>query len=147
MSYWDTSALLKLFVAEADSPYFLERASLAPLIVTSEISRFEMLTAFRRLETGRSLGRGEAARLSAELDFDTSGGKIIFQSIKADAADRFAEVLDRCYARQPPIFIRTNDALHLASAIVAEESTFVSADLRQRTAAVLLGFTVLPATE
>jgi hypothetical protein len=43
-------------------------------------------------------------------------------------------------SQTPPTFIRTNDALHLASAKVAEESEFITADIRQRAAAVLMGF-------
>jgi len=39
---------------------------------------------------------------------------------------------------------RTYDALHLASAKVAGELEFITADVRQRAAALLMGFTVLP---
>jgi hypothetical protein len=43
-----------------------------------------------------------------------------------------------------PTFIRTNDALHLAWAKVAGEPGFITADMRQRAAALLMGFKVLP---
>lgn len=90
------------------------------------------------------MSSGEAARLAADLDLDIRGGKIVFQIIDAATEQSFSYVLDRCYGNLPPIFLRTNDALHLACAIVANESNFVSADARQRAAASLLGFTVLP---
>ena len=37
-----------------------------------------------------------------------------------------------------------NDALHLASAKVAGEPEFITGDVRQRAAALLMGFRVLP---
>ncbi len=56
----------------------------------------------------------------------------------------FAWVLERCLSQVPAVFIRTNDALHIAAAKVAGETEFVSADKYQRVAAAFLGFTVLP---
>ena len=40
--------------------------------------------------------------------------------------------------------MRANDALHLASAKVAEEPEFITGDVRQSAAALLMGFRVLP---
>ena len=57
----------------------------------------------------------------------------------------FGRVLERCLSQSPPVFIRTNDALHLAAAHIASEIEFVSADAKQRIAADFLGFTVVPA--
>jgi len=43
VSYWDTSALVELYIAEADSPYFLQLIAggdepiVSPAIVTAEI--------------------------------------------------------------------------------------------------------------
>ena len=87
---------------------------------------------------------GEAAVLSADLDRDVVVGKIVEQSADANVEREFTAVLERCFSAVPPVFIRTNDALHLASAKVVGETEFVTADARQRDAAVLLGFTVLP---
>jgi len=53
-------------------------------------------------------------------------------------------LLRQCLLHSPPVPVRTNDALHLAAARLAGEREFVSADSRQRAAAVHLGFTVLP---
>lgn len=147
MSYWDTSALVKLSLPEQDSHRFVQCLSASDQIVTAAISFFESRNAFWRREAEGSLGEETAVGLSQDLDQDVMRGKIRVQPANAEVELEFSRVLERCYSQTPPVFIRTNDALHLASAIVAEESTFVSADLRQRTAAVLLGFTVLPATE
>lgn len=58
--------------------------------------------------------------------------------------EKFGEVLEACFSQTRPVFIRTNDALHIASALVAGENEFVTADGRQRAAAVLMGLAVLP---
>jgi hypothetical protein len=50
----------------------------------------------------------------------------------------------KCYSQTPPVFVRTNDALHIASAIVAGETELVTTDLRRRGAAQLTGLTVQP---
>lgn len=56
----------------------------------------------------------------------------------------YGKVLQQCLMHSPPVFVRTNDALHLASARLMGEPELVSADTRQRAAAVHLGFKVLP---
>ena len=144
MSYWDTSVLVKLSVTEPDSARFVALAGLATRIVTATIGCLESHTVFRRREAEGSLKVGEAAVLSADLDRDVAVGKIVRQSADANVEREFEMVLERCFSAVPPVFIRTNDALHLASAKVAGETEFVTADARQRDAALLLGFTVLP---
>jgi hypothetical protein len=56
----------------------------------------------------------------------------------------YAKVLRQCLLHSPPLFVRTNDGLHLAAARLAGELEFVSADIRQRECAGHLGFQVLP---
>ena len=50
MSYWDTSALVKLSLLEADSARFVLLAATGSQIVTADIARFEARAAFRRHE-------------------------------------------------------------------------------------------------
>ena len=144
MSYWDTSALVKLFVAEADSAQFQQLAGGAKRIVTASIARLEARTVFRRREGEGALPAGEAAVLSADLERDVADGRVVIQATDADVERDFAKVLEKCFSQTPPVFIRTNDALHLASAITAGEWEFVTADIRQRAAAQLMGLTVRP---
>ena len=61
-----------------------------------------------------------------------------------DTEREFGAVLEVCFSQTLPTFIRINDELHLASAKVAGEPEFITADMRQRAAAMLMGFTVLP---
>jgi predicted nucleic acid-binding protein len=44
----------------------------------------------------------------------------------------------------PPLFVRTLDAIHLASAMIAGEKEFVATDKRLRDAALFLGLKVFP---
>lgn len=144
MSYWDTLALVKLSVAETDSGQFQTLAANAARLVTAAIARLEARTVFRRREAEGSLPAGEAAVLSADLDRDIADGRVVAQAVDAAVEHNFAKVLDRCCSQTPPVFIRTNDALHVASAIVAGEVEFVTADIRQRAATGLMGLTVQP---
>ena len=57
---------------------------------------------------------------------------------------KFGEVLEACFSQTQPVFIRTNDALHIASAIIAGEKTFITADARQRAAAAFMNLVVSP---
>lgn len=144
MSYWDTSALVKLSVAEADSAQFQQLAASAARIVTADIARLEARTVFRRREAEGSLPAGEATVLSADLERDVANGRVVIQAANANVEREFTKVLETCFSQAPPVFVRTNDALHIASAIVAGESEFTTADARQRAAAQVMGRAVQP---
>ena len=75
---------------------------------------------------------------------DVAAGEIQVQPETDVVRGKFGEVLEACFSQTPPAFIRTNDALHVASALVASEKEFITADGRQRAAAVLMGLAVLP---
>jgi len=143
MSYWDASALAKLYLAEPDSAQF-ESLALASPVVSGMLARHEMRTVFRRREAEAAIRGGEAAALYRRIVSDAASGVLRLQPDSDEVEREFGLVLERCFSQGPPLFIRTNDALHLASARVAGELEFVTADLRQRAAAQLLGFTLLP---
>jgi predicted nucleic acid-binding protein len=111
---------------------------------TGSFTRDETRTVFRRREAEGVLPIGEAAALYDELTADIEAADIVIQPETSDTERQFGVVLEACFSQTPPIFIRTNDALHLASAKVAGEPEFITADMRQRVAAMLMGFTVLP---
>ena len=144
MSYWDTSALVKLFVAEADSAQFQQLAVSATRIVTAAVARLEARTVFRRREGEEILPKGEAVVLCSDLDQDIANGRVVIQSADSDVERAFVTVLENCFSQSPMIFVRTNDALHIASAIVAGETEFITADARQSSAARPMGLKVQP---
>jgi predicted nucleic acid-binding protein len=144
MSYWDTSALVKLYATEPDSAQFQGLTAPGVPLVVARIARYEAHAAFRRREAEGSLPPGETVVLLQDISADISAGKIIVQADDAEVEKRFGEVMEQCHSQTPPVFIRTNDALHIASAVVAGEKEFITADGRQRAAAVLMGLAVLP---
>jgi predicted nucleic acid-binding protein len=113
-------------------------------MATGSLTRHEVRTAFRRREAEGVLPSGESASLYDEFTADIAATDIVIQPETADTEREFGAVLEACFSQTPPTFIRTNDALHLASAKVAGEPEFITADMRQRAAAMLMGFTVLP---
>lgn len=145
MSYWDTSALLKLYINETDSTDFQSLAAETVLVVTGFIGKHEARTAFRRREAESVLAKGAADQCYQKLVDDLAQNQIAMVPESALLELEFGRILERCLSQLPPVFIRTNDALHLAAARVAGEVEFVSADAKQRIAAEFLGFTVVPA--
>ncbi len=143
MSYWDSSALVKLYVKEADSAQFDALALLGP-VVTGMLALHEARTVFRRLEAEGMLPHGQGTPLFAQLTGDVAAGKIQMQTETDMVRGKFGEVLEACFSQTLPVFIRTNDALHIASALIAGEKEFITADGRQRAAAMLMGLVVLP---
>jgi len=96
------------------------------------LTRHEVRTVFRRREAEGVLPSGEAAALYDELTADIAAADIVIQPDTADMEREFGAVLEACFSQTPPTFIRTNDALHLASAKVAGEPEFITADIRQK---------------
>ena len=144
MAHWDTSGLLKLFLAEADSAVFEALAAQGGPPATAFIARHEARAAFLRREGEGALPPGEGDRLYQDLLTDMAGGDISEGLLTPALEAEYAGVLRGCLLHSPPVFVRTNDALHLATARMAGEREFVSADVRQRAAATHLGFKVLP---
>jgi hypothetical protein len=70
MSYWDSSALIKLYVQELDSATFRELAVKASREATGSLTRHEVRTVFRRREAEGVLPSGEATALYDELTAD-----------------------------------------------------------------------------
>ena len=75
MSYWDASALVKLYVKETDSPQF-EALALAEPPVTGTVGLHEARTVFRRREAEGVLPSGQGAALFAGLSADVTAGEI-----------------------------------------------------------------------
>ena len=145
MSYWDTSALMKLFVTESDALAFRQHAAGGGgKWVTAEWTRLELWSGLRRKEAEGFLQTGEAKSLLMDFDSGVSQGdwKLVADSSQTRA--EFELVVEQCLSRIPPVFIRTLDALHLATAHEPGETEIVSSDKRLREAAVLLGFTLFP---
>ena len=145
MSYWETSALAKLYVQEADSAIFESHAANHPSIVVSETVRLERRAVLRRREAEGALSPGATEILHASFCALISSGQFTEEAITPELESEYDSILDSYLGQSPPIFLRTNDALHLAAARRANQSEVVSTDKGLRKAALFLGFTVVPA--
>ena len=144
MSYWDSSALAKLYLSEPDSAVFQSLAERPVPLRTSPLGQFETILTIRRQESDGRLDTQTADFLADELLVDLASDVIEIVASDFDIHAEFQHVLQTCLRRSPPILLRTLDALHLAAALHVSETELVSNDVRQRAAAVALEMTVLP---
>lgn len=131
-SYVDSSALLKLYIAEPDSPTALALLESDPVLVTSWLSQVEVRRNLARVLDGTLI----KARQQCDLDFDLLA-LITLDEPRWRAAADIAEELG----------VRTLDAIHLACAqkLNINPLTFVTFDIRQAQAARRMGFTAVGA--
>ena len=144
MSYWDSSALVKLYLSEPESAVFDAIAKRPGTMRTSPLGQFETILTIRRHEADGQIDSKMAEQLADDVVVDLATGVVQIVASDFEIHAEFQHVLQTCLQRPQPISIRTLDALHLAAALSVNESEFVSNDIRQRTAAVALGMTVLP---
>jgi predicted nucleic acid-binding protein len=135
--YLDASALVKLFVPEAESDALNQAlAGLADVIV-SDLALTEMASALGRRTREQLLTREEAQRLYRE-------------AAKLHASSHQAELTPPIHRRAERLMLsltiplRALDALHLATALNAEAATVVTLDPRLREAAASQGLFVAP---
>jgi predicted nucleic acid-binding protein len=145
MSYWDTSTLSKLYLPEADSPAFAQKAAGATVVVTAKLALHEMRRVAFRKESDGLIPAGTAEVVLSQVDQDIAAGQIRVVEMDTLAEAEFNATVARCYRHAPPIPIRTFDAIHLATARVVGETEIVATDKRLREAAQLLGFSLFPA--
>ena len=144
MSYWDTSALGKLYVPESDSAAFAQRAAGDSVIVSCQLARFEMHRIAFRKESDGLIPAGTAEEVLTHLDQDIAAGEIRLVETDSALEASFSAIMAACYRRTPPLPLRTFDAIHLAAARVSGQTEMVATDKRLREAAVLLGLSVYP---
>lgn len=142
MSYWDTSALAKLYLQESDSAVYRSRALQDAPLHTAHLARHELRTVFLRRESEGTIQSGGAALLFQDFEADIAAGLLLVQTETSAVLQEFVKVLEQCFLVTSPVFIRTNDALHIASAYAMQQRDFVTADHRQKAAATHVGLMV-----
>jgi uncharacterized protein with PIN domain len=145
VSYWDSSALVKLYTQEADSEIFEEAAANAETrIVISRLGIYEIATTLHRKESEGTIAHGSARTAHERLLKHATEGEVQIIEFSSDVEQKFHEVIRRCFGNVPSICVKTLDAIHLGSALAGEESEVVATDKRLREAAAFLGLTVFP---
>jgi uncharacterized protein len=143
--YWDTSALLKLYLPEADSLHFLELVSgSTQTVVTSSIAIAEIACAFYRKEAQQELKKGAAERALQKFEEDCRKGQIVQIPFDKDVMGEASRVIRMAFRGPKPLMLRALDAIHVASALAVRASGIVATDLRLRQMALTAGLRVLP---
>ena len=145
MNYWDTSALLKLYVPEDDSGYFLDSVvtSDQPL-VSSAIAAVEMLCAVYRKECIGDLKRGGALATYQRFLGDSREGRIVLVPYGEQVFTAAEEIVRLAFRRARPIMVRSLDAVHVASALTARARVMVATDTRLRQVAAMAKLKLMP---
>lgn len=145
MDYWDTSAALKLYVAEPDSARFLDLiASSVEPILTSAIASAELLCAFHRKEAGGDLRRGSAGALFRRFRSDCAAGRIVLIPYGTDVLEEAEKLARLAYAGRQPTPVRSLDLIHVASAVASGARRMVATDRRLRELAARTRLEILP---
>jgi predicted nucleic acid-binding protein len=144
MHYWDTSALAKLYVAESDSPQLSAHWAQSGVITTSALARWEIFCVLARKESDGLIPSGAAEIIFNELLADVAGGAVVLIPMHEAEEFRFRNLVLRLYRSKPPLFTRTLDGIHVATADLHGATEFVSTDLNMRKCAAAIGLAVYP---
>jgi predicted nucleic acid-binding protein len=144
MRYWDTSTLAKLYVAEPDSPQFSGHWSQTGIITTSTLARSEMFCVFARKEADGLIPAGTAEIIFSEFLADVASGTIVLVQMNETVEDRFRNLVLRIFRSKSPLFTRTLDGIHVATADLHGATEFVSTDTNMRKCAAAIGLKIFP---
>ncbi len=137
--YFDTSAVVKLYVEEPGSDHVSDVARKYRLL-SSVILSVEMVSALAR--------RQRLGDLSGDAR-DIAVGDFRKDLLSFDLVELTAEIRQKAEAALLSYSLRTLDAIHIASALFMREALalprlpFITFDRRQRAGAVLAGLDVL----
>lgn len=141
--YWDTSALLKLYVTEADSAdYFRLLLSQTGNIVVSQLHLTELYFALRSKEMRGEITTGHARKQFVRFERDIEQGRYICLSVGNDVSEQARNILDQCLDKVSPIQLRSLDGIHIGAMIVAKIRKLVTADIRMRDVAETIGIKI-----
>jgi predicted nucleic acid-binding protein len=137
-AYFDTSVLVKTYVKEAGSTKARQLVRTRQ-VITSSITGLELLSAFKRNLTLRTIAPKAYSAIAKRLQQDRKSMRYV---------EITATVLERAEKYVSGFDIRALDAIHIASAMVSRERfpsdlPFITADARQQTVAAQLGLKVI----
>jgi predicted nucleic acid-binding protein len=143
VTYWDTSAIFKLYVSESDSPFFLDLlAQTQEQVTSSVILRLEVLcAAWRKEQSGEIKTANSVVR---ELDQHIEAGKVVLIPYGPNIVAEAEKLLQLIAGLTTRRMLRSLDTIHLASALESKATSFVATDIRLREIAALAGLKVLP---
>jgi len=139
-AYWDTSCVLALYAPEEITSQAAELASFekGPLH-SSAILEFEMTFAVLAKEVRGEIPRGSSGRVLAQFETDLQRGRFLLVPMGIDIKACTKDIAARALQAEPPVFLRTLDGIHIATALELRASELITADKKMADAATLLG--------
>ncbi len=144
MLFWDTSAVLKLYVDEPDARPFRTLAQRPESLLISAFTVHELHCGLHRKEFVKALKPGMAEVLYQTFRDEIEAEYFRLIAYNSRVEQNALEVVRQCYGAKEPVLVRVLDALQLASALAAGAADMVSTDARMRQGAALLGMKVFP---
>lgn len=141
--YWDTSCILALYVTDALSRQIAARASKEKqALASSAILEYEMTFALHAKEAKGEIPPDSAARALAKFQSDLHKGRFLLAPLGQDIKIRATEAARATLRNDPPLFLRTLDGIHIATALQLQSVELITADKRMAAAARILGISV-----
>lgn len=139
--YWDTSCLLKLYSLEEDSgDYLTLLADAGTPPVTSKLTVTELYFAFQQKARRGETQGNSPADLFSHFENDLEAKRILLLPWGDDVFKKARELADLCYDdAEAPVFLRSLDGIHLATATLASCKRVLSSDHRMNQAIKKLG--------
>ncbi len=140
--YFDSSAVVCLYVAEARSAKVLDFAqSLRRPILLNSLQEFEVRNSVRQKVVRGEMEEGMAARCLRAMDDDLIAGRLIRKPVVWDVVFERAEELSRRVSLRRPA--RAIDLLHVTVAVVSDVRQFATLDDLQAQVAQAAGLEVV----
>lgn len=142
--YWDTSALLKLYVPESDSEQFRSqlREQTVPVAI-SFLHRVELNFALTAKELRGEISKGGAKQLFDSFLEHREQGRFLEIPWGDDVEHHARIALETCSQTNPPVMLRSLDGLHLGAMLAAGIQKITTTDIRLHTAAIAIGLDVV----
>ena len=131
--FLDSSAFLKHYIDEPGSSRIRDCLHEAAELVLSVLAWPEMISALNRLRRDGALDDQAYNGVKPQIEEDFTNATVVALS---------GPVLDATVRCLEGTALRASDAVHVASALMAEVDRFVSADRRQCEAARAMGLTI-----
>jgi predicted nucleic acid-binding protein len=138
-AYWDASCVLALYAPEEISSQAAELASLEKgQIHSSAILEFEMTFAVHAKEARGEIPSGSSGRVLSQFQTDLQQGRFLLVPLGIDIKTCTKDIAARSVQAKPPVFLRTLDGIHIATALELGASELITADKKMADAATPL---------
>lgn len=140
-TYFDTSALVAIYVTEAFSPAARREAKRAGTLPMTYLHDLELTNALRLLRGRGRITDGELDQLLGHVEEDRSSQRLL--TCPVDLPEVFRKAQEISANHTAKLLCRSLDVLHISAAIHLECDRLVSGDDRQLSVARALGLDVV----